>query len=63
MCTMTIPASVCKRKPVKIVRDKSLTGLSAFIRKQCATRKGAREYLASVGLRRLRGGTLTVIPM
>lgn len=63
MCTMTIPASVCKRKPMKIVRDKALAGLPEFIRAQCATRNGARTYLASVGLKRSRRGELTVVPM
>ena len=63
MCTMAIPKEVCKKRPVRIVRDRTLDGLPDFIRRQCATRDGAKVYLASVGLRRSRNGKLTVVPM
>ena len=63
MCTMAIPKGVCRKRPVRIVRDRTLDGLPDFIRRQCATHDGARAYLASVGLQRSRNGKLTVIPM
>lgn len=63
MCTMAISGSVCRSKPVKIVRDKTLDSLPAFIRKQCATPSGRRAYLASIGVSRTSGGKLTVTPL
>lgn len=63
MCTMTIPARVCRQKPVKIIRDKALEGLPDFIRKKCSTHESAKAYFASVGLRRSGNGSLTVVPM
>ena len=63
MCTMTIPSSVCRKKPVRIDRDRTLDGLAAYVRQQCATKKSARAYLASVGVRRSANGTIRVIPL
>ena len=63
MCTMAIPKGVCRKRPVRIVRDRTLDGLPDFVRRQCATRDGAKVYLASVGLRCSRNGKLTVVPM
>ena len=63
MCTMAIPKGVCRKRPVRIVRVRTLDGLPDFIRRQCATHDGARAYLASVGLQRSRNGKLIVIPM
>ena len=45
MCTMWIPGSVCRRKPVKYVRDKTLDGLPSYVKEQCATPSGRRAYL------------------
>ena len=59
MCTMAIPKGACRKRPVRIVRDRTLDGLPDFIRRQCATHDGARAYLASVGLQRTRDGRLT----
>ena len=63
MCTMTISGTVCKTKPVRIVRDRTLDGLPAFVRSKCATKAGARAYLASVGLQRSAGGAIRVMPL
>ncbi len=63
MCTMSIPKEVCRKRPVRIVRDRALDGLPDFIRRQCATRESAKIYLESVGLRRSGNGKLTVVPM
>ena len=63
MCTMMIPSSVCRRKPVKIVRDTTLDGLPAYIKEQCATPRGRRAYLASIGVKRHRNGSFTVTPL
>ena len=63
MCTMMIPSSVCRRKPVKIVRDTTLDGLPAYIKEQCATPRGRRAYLASIGIKRHRNGSFTVTPL
>ena len=62
MCTMMISGSVCRRKPVKYVRDKTLDGLADYVRAQCATPKSRDRYLARVGLSR-RGGKLVVTPL
>ena len=63
MCTMRIPGRVCRSRPVKIERDRALEALPDYVRRKCATPASARAYLASVGLRRLPNGELTVIPM
>lgn len=62
MCTMMISGSVCRRKPVRVVRDKTLDGLADYVRAQCATPKSRDRYFASVGLSR-RGGKLVVTPL
>ena len=63
MCTMMISGSVCRRKPVKYVRDKTLDGLPAYVKEQCATPSGRRAYLASIGVKRHRNGTFSVTPL
>ena len=63
MCTMTIPKEVCRKRPVRIVRDRTLDGLPDFIRKQCATSAGATAYLATVGLKYSKGGRAVVVPL
>lgn len=63
MCTMMISGSVCKVKPIKIVRDRTLDSLPDFVRKKCATKAGARAFLASVGVRRSASGRLNVVPL
>lgn len=55
MCTMIVSGSVCSSKPMKVVRDKTLDGLAAYVRERCATPQSSKRYLASVGLSRRRG--------
>ena len=62
MCTMMISRSVCKTKPVKVVRDRTLDGLADYVRQQCATPASRDRYLARVGLSR-RHGRLVVQPL
>ena len=47
---------------MKVVRDKTLDGLAAYVRAQCATPKSRDRYFASVGLSRKRG-KLVVTPL
>ena len=62
MCTMTIPSSICRKKPVKIVRDRTLDGLADYVRQQCATPASRDRYLARIGLSR-KNGRLVVQPL
>ena len=62
MCKMAVSASVCRSRPMKVVRDKTLDGLAAYVRAQCATPKSRDRYFASVGLSRKRG-KLVVTPL
>ena len=62
MCTMTIPSSVCRKKPVRIVRDHALDGLADYVRQQCATPASRDRYLKRIGLSR-KNGRLVVQPL
>ena len=63
MCEILVSKKVCRRTPVRIVRDRTLDGLAEYVRKKCATPKRCERYLASVGLTRSTKGRLLVTPM
>ena len=63
MCTMRIPGSVCRRRPVRLRGDSALKGLPEYVARRCSTPEGRSAFLKAVGVSYNVNGEMIVKPI